>query len=614
MSAAFVLITLQAILGALDTLWHHEIAEQLPARRSAASELSLHAACELLYAFLFLAFAWFQWQGGWSALLAGVLLAEGAIALADFIVEDRTRQLSAFERVLHTILAINYGAILALLAPILLGWWQMPSFVVGASHPFSWAFTVFAAAALIGSARNALAVLSLRQPAEWVRNPIACGSSAAPRTVLISGATGFIGGHLVRRLLARGDKVIVFTRRPEVALDRFGPHVKVVSDLDSLEASTRIDAMVNLAGSPTLGLPWTASRREELVGSRLGATRALITFLSRALNPVGVFVSASAVGFYGVTGDEIVDEAGRPMPIFQSRMCQDWEAAARAAARLNVRLVRLRMGLVLGADGGALPRLALPVRMGLGAILGTGRQWVSWIHIDDLVRLIEFAIDNPAVRGAVNAVSPAPVTHQELQQALARILRRFIGLRVPRFLLRLALGEMAQLLIDGQRIVPTRATALGFKLRHPRIDEALRSLLRPAAPDLSTAEVFFNGECRVCRFEMKRYAALSRRAKPEMRFVDSTRHARGLTACLLRSEHLERRLYLRSADGRILSGMPAVLAIWASLPQYRLLSKIWSLPLLRPLAVLLYDHAISRLLAFWARRRAGQNMPTPGGP
>jgi uncharacterized protein (TIGR01777 family) len=603
MSVAFVLITLQAILGALDTLLFHEIIERLSSRRSAASELSLHGASELLYAILFLAFAWFQWHGSWSALLAAVLLAEVMITLADFVIEDRTRQLSASERVLHTILAINGGAILASLAPILLGWWQMPSQVLQVAHSFSWVFTVFACAVFIGSLRNALANRSLRQPAEWVRSPMVCGSSAAPRTVLISGATGFIGGHLVRRLLARGDKVIVFTRRHEVALDRFGPHVRVVSDLDGLEASTRVDAIVNLAGSPVLGFPWTSARREELVGSRVGATRALITFASRALSPVKVFVSASAVGFYGVTGNEIVDEQGRPMPIFQSQMCQDWEAAARAAARLGVRLVRLRMGLVLGADGGVLPRLALPVRLGLGAILGTGKQWVSWIHVDDLVGLIEFAIENPAVRGAVNAVSPTPITHLELQGALARTLGRFIALRVPRFLLRLVLGEMAQLLVDGQRIVPTRATTLGFKLRHPRIDEALKSLLRPAAaPNLSTAEVYL----------LARSAAPPRRMEPEMRFVDSPRQTRGFTAGLIRRALQKRRLYLRSA-GPILSRVPAVLPILGALPQHRLLSRIWSMPGLRPLAVLLYDHAISPALAFWERRRAKQDIPT-GGP
>jgi uncharacterized protein (TIGR01777 family) len=604
MSAAYVLITVQALLGALDNLWHHEITERLPARRAASGELSLHAARELLYGMLFLGLAWLEWRGVWAALLATVLLAEIAITLADFVVEDRTRHLPALERVLHTILALTYGAVLAVLTPALVRWWQLPGGLVHTSHPFSWLFTVFGAGVLVWALRDTLAVLRLRQPPEWVRNPIICGSNAYPRTVLISGATGFIGGHLVRWFLARGDKVVVLTRRPEAALDRFGPHVQIVTSLDALDAGTRIEAIVNLAGSAILGMPWTRARRAQLIRSRVETTRQLTAFMARLDTPVRVFISASAIGYYGVRGDEVLDENARPQPLFQSRLCQEWETAARGAATVGARVVRLRLGLVLGADGGSLPLLALPIRLGLGAILGTGTQWVSWIHIDDVVRLIDLALDRPVVRSAINAVAPVPVTHRQLQEALARTLGRRVWLRIPGFLLRLMLGEMAQLLLDGQRIVPTRALARGWKPRHPTLDEALHSLLRPAAPDLSSAEVYFNGDCPVCRVEMQHYAALCTQAAPGLRFVDATRQDRGLAGCSLRREHLERRVYLRSSDGRMLSGMSAIMAIWASLPRYRLLARICNLPLLRQICAILYDHMLSPTLAAWARRRA----------
>lgn len=326
------------------------------------------------------------------------------------------------------------------------------------------------------SVRNAMAVLGLRRPPEWIRNPMPAGSSPTPRTVLISGATGFIGGHLVRRLIMRGDKVIVLTRNPDIALDRFGPHVRIVTDLHSLDASTRIDAIINLAGAPILGPPWTRARRRTLLASRVNTTRSLVSLMGRLTTPVPVFVSASAIGFYGVGGDELIDEQGRPTSIFQSQLCQDWEAAARAAARLGARLVRVRMGLVLASDGGALPQLLRPIRLGLGAVLGSGAQWVSWIHIEDLVRLLEFALDTPRASGALNAVSPEPVTHRQFQEALARQIGRPLWLRVPAFVLRVALGEMAQLLVDGQRVVPTRAVTLGFKFHHERIQDALRFL------------------------------------------------------------------------------------------------------------------------------------------
>lgn len=613
MFVAFALITVQALLGGIDNLWHHEITERLPARRAAAGELSLHALRELLYAFIFLGLAWFRWQGYWAFVIAAVLSLEIVVTLADFVVEDKTRRLPAFERILHTVLAINYGAVLAALVPILISWSRLTSGVRPTSHPFSWPFTVFGVGLIAWSLRNAIAVLALRRPPVWVRNPIAAGSSPTPRSVLISGATGFIGGHLVRRLIMRGDGVIVLTRSPEVALDRFGPHVRIVTNLDSLSESTRIDAIVNLAGAPILGFPWTRARRRTLMDSRVTTTHALTSLMARLTTPVRVFVSASAIGFYGVHGDELIDEQGRPAPIFQSELCQDWEAAARAAARLGARLVRLRIGLVLGNDGGALPQLSRPVRLGLGAILGSGAQWVSWIHIDDLIRLFEFAIDTPRASGSLNAVSPEPVTHRQFQQALAQQLRRPLWLRVPAFVLRALLGEMAQLLVDGQRVIPTRATTLGFKFRYRRISDALTTLLGTETSESVAADMYFNGDCPVCRAEMTHYAQLCATSQPTFRFVDSMRRPDELLQCGLRREHLERRVYLRDTGGRILSGMPALLYLWSRMPEYRWLSRLLGLPVLEPLSAVLYDHVVAPSLAFWATRRVVNRGPLRHG-
>jgi uncharacterized protein len=603
MFIAFTLITVQALLGGIDNLWHHEITERLPARRSAATELSLHALREMLYAFVFLGLAWYRWQGHWVFAIAAVLALEIVVTLADFLIEDKTRHLPAFERILHTVLAINYGAVLAALVPVLSAWSKLPSGVLHTSHPFSWAFTVFGTGLIAWSVRNAIAVLNLRRPPEWVRNPIAAGSSPTPRSVLISGATGFIGGHLVRRLIMRGDKVIVWSRNPDIALNRFGPHVRIVSDLDSLDESTRIDTIVNLAGASILGFPWTRGRRRTLIESRVGATRALTSLMARLTTPVRIFVTASAIGFYGIGGDEVIDEQGRPSAIFQSQLCQDWEAAALAAARLGARLVRVRIGLVLGIDGGALPQLLLPVRLGLGAILGNGTQWMSWIHIEDLIRLFEFVIDTPRASGALNAVSPEPVTHRKFQQALARQLRRPLWLRAPAFLLRALLGEMSQVLVDGRRIVPARAMNLGFKFHYRRIQEALAALLDTRGSDCVPAEVYFNGDCPVCRTEMTHYARICAKDQPTIRFIDSMQRPDEFLQCGLRREHLERRVYLREADGQILSGMPALVYLWSKLPKYRWVSRVVALPVLDSLSALIYDHIVAPGLAFWATRR-----------
>lgn len=310
-----------------------------------------------------------------------------------------------------------------------------------------------------------------------LNDPQAANATPSARTVLVTGATGFIGIHLVRRLLARGDALIILTRSPARARKLLGRQVQIIGELAALSASTPIDAIVNLAGARIFGLPWTKARRAVLLSSRVDTTKALVALCERLEHPPGVLVSASAIGYYGVRGDESLDEQAAPQPIFQSTLCQQWEQAASAAGHLGIRIVTLRLGLVLGRDGGFLPALVRPLRMGFGALVGTGRQWMSWIHIDDTVRLIEFCLDSAALCGAVNAVAPGAVTHRAFQQQLAATLRRPMWLRIPGPLLRFAMGEMAQLLVDGQRAVPAHASAAGFRFQYRELGTALQQLL-----------------------------------------------------------------------------------------------------------------------------------------
>ena len=485
MTAIFWLLTVQAVLGGIDNLWHHEITARLPSTRSAAPELALHSLRELIYAVVFLGLGLFQPHGLWAVLLGVLLCLEIVITLADFLIEDRTRKLPGLERILHTVLALTYGAFLALFAPVLLEWMTLPTALPAVRHGFTTVFIVIGAGVLLWSLRNFFAVLKLRRPPEWMRSPIEAGAAKTSRTVLVTGGTGFVGGHLVRSLIALGDDVIVLSRRPEVALERFGPTVRVVSRLEELDPATRIDAIINLAGAAILEFPWTQRRRRTLLQSRLQVTRAVIDLIGRLAVAPKVLVSASAIGYYGVRGNEMLDENAVPSDIFQSQLCQQWEEAALAAESAGVRVVRLRIGMVLGLDGGALPPLMLPARLGLAAILGSGRHWISWIHIHDLVRLIEFAIDTPAADGALNAVAPHAVTQREFQETLARALHRPLWLRMPSLLLRVALGEMSQLLVDGQRVVPTRATSIGFRFEYRTIEQAMTNLC--AAPRLAAA-------------------------------------------------------------------------------------------------------------------------------
>lgn len=611
MTLVFSLLTVQTLLGALDTFWNHEHVERLPSRRGARVELALHAAREFVYVFLFLALAWREWHGAWALAVAGALLVEVVITSWDFVVEDRTRRLPVFERVLHTVLTLMFGVVLMALAPVLFNWYQQPTAVVGISHGgFSVLLTVMAAGMAAWGLRDAIAALRHFRPAEWLRQPIEAADRPSGRAVLVTGATGFIGGHVVRMLRRRGDAVWVWTRDADRALARFGPHVHVVRQLAEIPADVRIDAIVNLAGAPVIGLPWTKKRRALLIDSRVKTTQRVLDWSARrALAPPRVMVTASAIGFYGPGGDEWLTEASAPQDVFQSRLCLEREAAANAAEAQGIRVVNLRIGLVLGRDGGIFQQLVRPARLGLAATIGDGRQWMSWIHITDMVSIIEMTLDEPRWSGALNAVAPAPERQRDFQAALARACRRWHWLRIPGAALNLALGEMAQLLVKGQRVAPRRLLDGGFEFRHYTLASALRDLVPdPAKPSHLRAstrdcQVWFNGDCPVCSHEIGGYEKLAQKRNLPIRFHDSIRVAHPLTAYGLRREHMERRLYLLDEQGRMFSGFGAVLALWARMPGYRWLGRVFSLPPLRAVCEVLYDHIVAPGLAYWARSR-----------
>jgi uncharacterized protein (TIGR01777 family) len=293
------------------------------------------------------------------------------------------------------------------------------------------------------------------------------------QSVLVTGASGFVGRHLCASLASRGTQIIALQHRRAATT----PGVQAVMSLDDLPSDLKLDAIVNLAGAPILGAPWTTERRKLLLSSRLDTTAAVVKLISRLQWRPRVLVSASAVGYYGVRGDEPLEEDASGQDIFQSQLCQQWEQAALKATRLGVRVVLPRFGVVLGRDGGALPPQLVPARLALAPVLGNGRQGFPWIHIEDAVEIIELALQNPQWRGPVNAVSPGHVTQREFQQALAQVLHRPLWLRVPAWPLRLLLGEMAQLLVDGQHVVPRQCMDRGYRFRFTRLRGALENLL-----------------------------------------------------------------------------------------------------------------------------------------
>lgn len=300
--------------------------------------------------------------------------------------------------------------------------------------------------------------------------------------VAITGATGFVGRALSRALGDRGDEVVAFTREPEAAADRLEPEAVAVrwdpDDVVGIASSLAgVDAVVNLAGEPVVGKRWSAPQKARIRDSRVDGTRALVQAIALAEPRPPVFVSASAIGYYGVSGNQELDERAPSGNDFLAGVCRDWEAEAVKAQDSGVRTVVIRVGVVLGEGGGALPKLLLPFKLFVGGPTGSGEQWVSWIALDDLVGLILFAIDEQRVHGVLNATAPNPVTNRELAETIGHVLGRPSFLPAPSFGIRALLGEAATVVLDGQRVVPARALELGYSFRFVEPDAALRAIL-----------------------------------------------------------------------------------------------------------------------------------------
>jgi uncharacterized protein (TIGR01777 family) len=301
--------------------------------------------------------------------------------------------------------------------------------------------------------------------------------------VLVAGATGLIGTKLIATLVADGVGVNAFVRDTARAAAQLPAGVTLypwdaVGGPPPAAAFEGVDAVVNLVGESIAGARWTDARRKQLRDSRIVSTRALVNELRGLTSRPRVLVAASAVGFYGDRGDEILTEASAPGAGFLAELARDWEGEALRAAELGLRVVILRNGAVLARQGGFL-RKVLPVfRLGIGGRVGGGAQWFPWIHLDDEVALIRHAIAAESVSGVINAVAPEPVTNRELTAALGEALSRPTVMTAPAFALRLALGGMAdELLLSSQRAMPVRTLENGFKFRHPLLRAALKDLL-----------------------------------------------------------------------------------------------------------------------------------------
>lgn len=295
--------------------------------------------------------------------------------------------------------------------------------------------------------------------------------------ILITGATGFIGSALVRHLKNQ-YRLTVLSRDPGKAQRRLGYDITVLDSLETLDSLDAFDAVINLAGEPIADKRWSEKQKQKIQQSRWTLTQQLVDKAVAGKTPPGTFISGSAIGYYGSQGEKTITEAFEGFrDEFSHQVCAKWEALLQPLTQRS-RVCIVRTGVVLGCSGGALKKMLTPFRFGLGGKMGSGEQYMSWIHLDDMVKLLRFLLENDQAEGTFNATAPNPVTNAAFTRTLSTVLKRPAEFNLPAWLLKLLFGEMSELMVNGQRVLPARLQDLGFHFCHPDLEEALRSLIR----------------------------------------------------------------------------------------------------------------------------------------
>lgn len=484
---ALQLMAAQGLLGAFDTLYHHEFTEALPSRRSARKELWIHATRASFYSLLFIGLSAWEWHGFWVVLLMVIFSIEILLTLWDFVIEDRTRLLPATERVTHTILAINGGAFITLLALTVPDWFEQPTELQWESQGWLSALLFLCGIGVgLSGIRDGFAAYSLGKMTQNEVKKMPLHFNDTCESVLVTGGTGFIGELLVNALIADGQRVTVLTRNAKKAAWSFRGKVNCIEGMEELSANYPIDTIINLAGARVLGWRWTPSRQTALRRSRITLTQHIIDWIAKAERKPKLLLSASAIGYYGIqtAGDNTELTEGSPTQnIFMAKLCHDWEVVAQSAGQYGVQVSCMRFGMVLGHQG-PLPMLLLPIKLFMGGKLASGKQWMSWIHVDDLLRAIahiwrlhESSETKASVKSAYNFTAPQTLSQLDFSKAAAKVLHRPCFFPTPGWPMRLMLGEQADLLLEGQRVVPASLLESGFTFTYPDAESALRSLI-----------------------------------------------------------------------------------------------------------------------------------------
>jgi len=295
---------------------------------------------------------------------------------------------------------------------------------------------------------------------------------------LITGGSGFIGSSLVPTLLDKGYEITVLSRDAEKTKQQFDNKIETITRIGAISGREHFDVVINLAGKGIADKNWSDKIKKQLKASRIDITKDLITYFERATVKPTVFISGSATGFYGLKGEEVLTEKSIGDKSFSSRLCKDWEAAAKKAEDLGIRTCYLRTGIVLDKDGGALAKMLPPFKLGLGGPMGSGKQFMSWIHRDDIVGLIEHIIATTELSGPINGTAPEPVNNKTFSKVLGKALKRPAFFPLPGFLLKIIMGDMGkELLLCGQRVSPEKALKSGYTFKYPKLDDALNAIL-----------------------------------------------------------------------------------------------------------------------------------------
>ncbi|VAW76620.1 Cell division inhibitor [hydrothermal vent metagenome] len=482
---ALQLMAIQGVLGAMDTIYHHELTEALPQRNSARKELSIHSIRSIIYAVLFIGLSAWTWSGMWAWVLILLFSVEIVLTLWDFVVEDKTRLLPPTERVMHTILAINGGAFIALLALNIPDWIAGPSVFIWAPHGLLSIFLMICGIGVgLSGIRDGFAAYQLGKNMQQDNGFAAIHIANPQENVLVTGATGFIGQQLVESLLQNKCQVTIVSRNPKQAAWAFDGRVRVVETMTELPSDYSVDLIINLAGARILGPRWSIKRKKLLVKSRVDLTKSIVTWIASAETKPRLLLSASAIGFYGIQGegdDSELTEKSPSQSMFMSDICQQWEASAQRATDYGVAVNCMRFGLVLGRQG-ALPMMMMPIKLGMGGPLGGGKQWFSWIHINDLLRAMAHLSKNNLERpgqaefAVYNFTAPDTLRQSDFSKIAGQVMHRPSFMPTPGIIMRILLGEQSDLLLEGQRVVPEKLLKEGFLFTYPDLHNALSSL------------------------------------------------------------------------------------------------------------------------------------------